>query len=480
MEPSRPNSELTLTQVKGILSALSSYTEHSTVQNGHVDIYISGRTISPVSREPSSLLEKIRNYMSQFTGWSQDLSSLPDLVRKIDLFISYGPESEVNLIEEQELQKATAGLGIVLQDKSSKSENDPNLRFIEQALGLLIHINQRFGQQRKQQAALFAEKLPIDRDTPLRTSVNSSILSLNPFSYFFYPSSPQIVPLKKEKGSVVEPLSEPSIKVAPAKEESTTLSSVEVQMLKSIYKPEKREDTQELKQEIREYLTNPTMNTLKEYQNAKRDIKINIPKEFVEDLKRMILVFNGSLLYDLKKDDSVKDPIEVCKLLRDKLGQRPFEKIAVLLNQGVMANVWAYLDSEKKPAQWQEETSPYKGFYIANWPPTICSVYDRGEDIQVNTKIIFVLRDNRVAEGSKGTPRGFIAFERQILLPKAELQEDFQGLSMDKIAPNIHVREQFSEFCLSPLEAEKQLQVIPQRSRIIEIWQFLWGQNKTA
>jgi hypothetical protein len=477
MIPSEFRSDLTLTQVKNVLNNLSQYQYQQ-----ESDIYISPTSLylSP-SSEAASTMEKLKQVANgSKEEWSTNLSDLNKLVRKIAVFLKEAPKEQVDKIEEEELQNAVTGLACIL-DTKVKSQPDllakeedlqSNLanQFIEKAILDLVRICNRLHEERQNTL------------TPPQPNQSQGYLA-SALSYLPKPQVPPYLNPQKYLGGTLSHYSSylhfPSKQTTAQAETSSSITSKTplilpetrshlqqyirsfpsqiFQKLKEFFKTEET-NPEIFKNDIRDYVTAPDLTNSDTIEIQGRHFKI--PVGFQKDLPRSRLLINDEGIFSNIRDGNTSDKLNVAYLrLIDLLGETGLKNVGAILNQGALAKLLIKLTLENIPDDYKfNEDSPFKALSISHASPASFEIKALPDDlIEIKYKIMFGINDTSELVDNNPSIRGFLAVERQIVIPKNELNQSLTDKSPDEIFPHMQAREIVYEVSATPEEAEAKM-----------------------
>ncbi len=252
-------------------------------------------------------------------------------------------------------------------------------------------------------------------------------------------------------------------------------------------KSEGAESKEQIKTTIRSLITDKTLSQAVSLQLPNETSSRDIPSQIIQDIHRSgRMVVNGKTLYDLvlveKEDEEKKSKgisnleitqfreqqkVQILKDIVDALClgshespeeiQSSFFRLGMLMNQAFVTGACGKLHKVLSHLNIQDiyltDTDAKNGgalrFDISITP----------QQINLTVKTIFVYKSTYgILFDINNLPLGYVAWKQELTLVRNELNQQLETLTPEEILPHVEVKEQFSDFCLTPLEAQRNLE----------------------
>ena len=189
----------------------------------------------------------------------------------------------------------------------------------------------------------------------------------------------------------------------------------------------------------------------------KGDESIQVNNQFYLDLSRSNISWNGQLL--MKREERTHPALQFdsCKKMESELGGQGFENISTLMNQATLADALIYLSNKFAD---EEHTIAGLSHYDEHRLEYQVDTHDENQ-VKLTILVDFALVENDKienlfsGEGIKAINPQFIAYKREIIIPRSELNTDWKARMGEEAAPGLKVVDQFSKPSYSFEEAKK-------------------------
>lgn len=202
------------------------------------------------------------------------------------------------------------------------------------------------------------------------------------------------------------------------------------------------ENSAELKSMVRNYFFDIKLLRTTILTSGEGD-EITAPYQFSIDCTRMkSLSLNDDMIVDEANEINSYD---VSKKLIDHFGQEIFQKIGIVATQYYD---WGFAQSAMKSIP----TFLKESFTVQNYFVNVTTVdkyqftiHEEDDRLIIRGKTIFQIKDSgkKIVDNPEMTI-GYVAFDQEVILSKAELQNDFSKMAKDEILPSMQVSRRLS------------------------------------
>lgn len=412
------SSNLNLKQTEDILKELSKL--NVIRETGH-EIYMASKTITTA---PSDYLtQRIRNYLSTWTGWSTNLYYLPVLTKQVVKFMK---SEEGQNIHRESVMSAIEGLGVLLFVKGPDDENRP---YIDEALDDLL---------RALGIATFnMEKHAYDNSPGLMNYIWQKSGSFIP-----YLSVSSVVNLVSEKARYILGYKQENPLFKPAFEKIKQFIFLHTQ-----------ENDVGFKNTIKSFFHDKKLTAVCTVPVSEHEF-IDVPAQFYCDCARFrTITINGKKIFDIKTAD-ISSSKQISVAMTKEFGSPTFQRFGAIVHQSLIADQAVRWLTENWPAEWMEPQSPFQQSFISHAEGFHFTINEIGEKIEIKAKIILKISaavseeiiENYQLPKNEDQDIGYLVLDRQVSVKKDELLDDLENLSGEYLLPSLSIKQTVSDF----------------------------------
>ncbi|WP_154017926.1 hypothetical protein [Candidatus Protochlamydia phocaeensis] len=444
------SSSINLDQARTILHGFKDLVH---VESTPSDLYLASHTVAVVPSSTRSSMQKVSDYLSTWSGWTQDLSYLPTLTNKVKIFVQNAFEGRQNIdLKENEIQEAIQGLGILWNSRGNKTRE---FDFIEQAIQDLLSVMQQIEKNKgdditqepsKEKGILPKETSPSDNWWISMSSITSMMYGV-PAQLYSSLSNASAQPtslsseVKEEECKEDEDqwvlIDSPSASIT---EFSPDVSYKElVNRLGHFLHSREEDNTPALHKQLRMLLVDPTLLETKAYKLEDSEETLSIPSQFYVDCSRFnSLTVNNKLLHSLHGEKLSREKIS--QLLIKEMGQKVFERIGALVHQSLVAQQVVDWSLNNWPEEWIGR------LYIAQAKGFDFTIRTLEDSIEIDASIPLAIKNSQDQdEHMHPKSIGYFMLQRRLSLPKKELEESLEELEPACQVPHAKVTQRLSD-----------------------------------
>ncbi|MBA2367638.1 MAG: hypothetical protein H0V82_01265 [Candidatus Protochlamydia sp.] len=412
---------LNLNQTEDVLKELTKLNVIG--ETGH-DIYMASKNITTA---PSDFItQRIRNYLSTWTGWSTNLYYLPALTKQVVKFVK---SEEGQKIPDDLIMSAIEGLSVLLFVKGPNDENRP---YIDEALEDLLR-------------ALGVMKMNEQTNPP-------------PLMHYLWHKSGSFLP-HLSISSVVTHVSEKACYLLGYRNENPLFKTASEKIKQFIFLNTVENDI-DFKNAIKSFFHDKKLTAIHTVQISDHQF-MDVPSQFYIDCSRSRTVaINDKVIFDLDKADSSSSNY-ISQAIEKEFGSPIFLCLGSIIHQSLIADQVVKWFKKDWPIEWYESDSPFQQSFITQADGFHFTINEVGEEVHIKAKIILkfaaVVNETIIEKFKLSTNDkqeiGYIVIDRFISVRKDELLNKLEVLSEENMLPSLSVKQTTSDFFPTMQEA---------------------------